>query len=210
MTDSARVSARTAVTDVKKGLLRDAAREVFARRGIRDASVREIAKTAGYATSAIYTRYRSVEELYGDIVRESLEALLDQIRAARMSAMDGARADASLRAVHRFYLDRPQDFELSFHLYDGVRPLGLGDRLIEGLNALMREVLAEIDLAFAADGTATDDRSATRAAVGLTFVFGLLLMRQTNRLAPLSQDPDRLLEQHLRLIGALARQHHAA
>jgi AcrR family transcriptional regulator len=210
MTDSTRVSARIAVTDFKKGLLRDAAKEVFAKRGIRDASVREIAKTAGYATSAIYTHYRSVEELYGDIVRESLEALLAAIRAARASAVDGERADATLRGLYRFYADRPQDFELSFHLYDGIRPLGLSDRLIDSLNGLMREVLGEIDRAFAADGMPSDDQSATRAAAGLTFVFGLLLMHQTNRLALLSQDADRLLEQHLQLIGSLARQPHAA
>jgi TetR/AcrR family transcriptional regulator len=200
MTDEARVSARAAVTDFKKGLLRDAAKEVFARRGIRDTSVREIAKTAGYATSAIYTHYRSVEELYADIVRESLVALLAELRAAAVSGVDGQRTSATLRALYRFYRDRPREFELSFHLYGGIRPQGLGDRRDEELNALMREAVREVGQAYVRDGLATERSASAHATTGVAYVFGLLLMHQTKRLALLGQDADTLLEQHLALV----------
>lgn len=197
-TSEAQTQARTAVTDFKKSLLRDAAKEVFSTRGIREASVRQIAKTAGYTTSAIYTHYGSVEELYGDIVRESLELLLDDLRL--ISADSPGMTAASLRAFFAYYLTRPREFELSFHLYDGVRPHGLGDDLNSELNDLMRSVFRRIGDAFVTDGLATDDTAMSRATQACTFVFGLLLMFHTRRLFLLDEDPESLLEGYLALV----------
>jgi AcrR family transcriptional regulator len=199
-TSDASVLARSAVTDFKKGLLREAAKEVFSKRGIRDTSVRQIAKTAGYTTSAIYTHYASVEELYGDIVRESLDILLTEIRDLTTGEVDGQEVARTLRYFYRYYITRPREFELSFHLYDGIRPHGLGDELNGELNALMTSVLQEIGHSFVLDGLATEEESLTRGTEAATYVFGLLLMYHTRRLQILGQDPDKLLDHYLGLV----------
>lgn len=192
--------ARAAVADFKKGLLREAAKEVFSKRGVRGTSVREIAKAAGYTTSAIYTHYAKVEELYGDIVRESLEALLLQLRSRDASTPPGDKVAVALSTFHHYYVERPREFELSFHLYDGIRPHGLGDKLNDDLNALMKDVFREIAAAFVGDGLATEPDAMTRATGACTFVFGLLLMFHTRRLFLLSEDHERLLEDYLALL----------
>jgi AcrR family transcriptional regulator len=193
-------SARTAVADFKKGLLREAAKEVFSQRGIRDTSVRQIATAAGYTTSAIYTHYSSVEELYGDIVRESLETLLEELTSIREDAKDGHAVSHALRRFHLYYIDNPREFELSFHLYDGIRPHGLGEKLNGELNALMKSVFGEIGKAFIADGLADETTAMTRSTEACTFVFGLLLMYHTRRLFLLGADHERLLADYVRMV----------
>ncbi|WP_214105645.1 TetR/AcrR family transcriptional regulator [Acrocarpospora catenulata] len=199
-------SARAAVTDFKRGLLREAAKEVFSKKGIRDTSVREIAKAAGYATSAIYTHYGSVEELYGDIVRESLEILLGEIRAQLADETgEGQRVSRCVRTLYRYYITRPRDFELSFHLYDGIRPHGLNTELNTELNAVMTSVFQAIGEAFVADGLATEQDALARSTEASTYAFGLLLMFHTRRLFLLDQDADSLLDHYLNQVQSQPR-----
>src|SRR3954471_3812383 len=121
--DDAVVARKAAVNDYKRSLIRDAAKDVFTREGIDGASLRAIAKQAGYTTGAIYVHYATKEELYADVLGESLDALLAQL--------EPARGDASevLHALLGFYRDRPHDFDLSFYLFGGTRPVGLNAEL---------------------------------------------------------------------------------
>uniref|UniRef100_UPI0028AD380C TetR/AcrR family transcriptional regulator n=1 Tax=Lacrimispora sp. TaxID=2719234 RepID=UPI0028AD380C len=56
----------------KKQQIIDAAIEVISNQGIEKTSVREIAAAAGLTTGAIYYHYKNKEELFQDVVNESI------------------------------------------------------------------------------------------------------------------------------------------
>jgi AcrR family transcriptional regulator len=77
----------------------EAAREVFLRRGFHAASLDEIAEEAGYTKGAVYSNFRSKDELF--------VAVLDAHFAERVSAysefvLDQEQLEDSYRAVARF------------------------------------------------------------------------------------------------------------
>ncbi|WP_152543612.1 helix-turn-helix domain-containing protein, partial [Methylibium sp. T29] len=75
-----------AVADARRALVLDAARAAFFELGLERASVREIARRAGYTPGAIYSYFASKEEMYGALLGESLERLNQAVAAARPGA----------------------------------------------------------------------------------------------------------------------------
>jgi AcrR family transcriptional regulator len=185
------VARKAAVSDYKRSLIREAAKGVFAERGIDGASLRAIAAAAGYTTGAIYVHYATKEELYADVLRESLGALLAELDAAPRDP------GGVLRAVLRFYRERPQDFDLSFYLYGGTRPAGLNPVLDRELNARMTEIVDRVGSALG-----PPERARHLGSAATAHLFGLVLMERTGRLRVLGEDPDALLDTYLSTLEA--------
>ena len=100
-------SRSSAVNALKRDLIREAAKRVFVARGLSAASVREIAQQAGYTTGAIYFHYASKEEIYADVLRESLAALHEAVSSAAAAEKKPCRgARRRLSRLHRL-LPRP-------------------------------------------------------------------------------------------------------
>ncbi|MBA1393979.1 TetR/AcrR family transcriptional regulator, partial [Lactobacillus sp. XV13L] len=59
----------------------DAARKLFSEKGVKDTSIRDIAKEAGYSHTMIYSYFDSKQELFALIAIEPLNILYDQFRA---------------------------------------------------------------------------------------------------------------------------------
>lgn len=189
---------RDVVREFKKGLIRDAARQTFAERGMEGATLREIAQAAGYTTGAIYTYFDTKEELYAEVLRDSLHALRESVSVAVGTAVEPSSA-AALRGLWAFYDERPTDFELGFYLYGGVRPAGLNKPLDDELNLLFSKVMSIIGDALVADGLTSPDHSHHLAVVHATWVFGLLLMDKTGRVRSVEQSTSALLSSYLQM-----------
>jgi AcrR family transcriptional regulator len=88
----------------------DAARQVFARKGFRDASVDEIAQAAGVAKGTVYLYYSSKEAVYQAALEDGLRRLIDEIRA-RMAAATGLREQVrAFVATKLEHFDKHRDF----------------------------------------------------------------------------------------------------
>lgn len=197
MTDAATTERRLAVHAYKREWIVEAARTVFARDGIGRASMREIAKGAGYTVGVIYNYFRSKEELYAEVLSGSLTALTGEVAAAADGAPHGKRAAAGLRALYRFYRERPGDFDLSFYLYQGARPVGPDEQLDRRLNGLVVAVIDVLADALVADGIDPPERARSHAVRATSAIFGLVLMAQTGRLSSLGERPDDVRERML-------------
>ncbi len=197
MTDRAISERKLAVHAYKREWIVEAARTVFARDGIGRASMREIAKGAGYTVGVIYNYFGSKEELYAEVLRGSLSALTADVAAAAEGAAEGERAAAGLRALHAFYRDRPGDFDLSFYLYQGARPVSLDAELDRRLNARVEALMDVLAAALVADGTDPPAQARSHAVRAMSAIFGLILMAQTGRLSTLGERPDDMLERML-------------
>ena len=114
MPASAKASRNTAVNALKRDLIREAAKRVFLARGLSAASVREIALQAGYTTGAIYFHYASKEEIYADVLRQSLSALhRDGVGRSSVAGGRTGVAHRRLPRLHRLLSRQPARPQLS-------------------------------------------------------------------------------------------------
>jgi AcrR family transcriptional regulator len=92
-------SARAEGRDGRHALL-DAAAEVFARRGFRDASVDEIAERAGYSKGAVYWHFSGKDDLFFALLDERIDRPIREAIAQLESAP--AEQDMSVEASQFF------------------------------------------------------------------------------------------------------------
>jgi TetR/AcrR family transcriptional regulator len=184
----------------KRQLVIDAARRVFASRGLEEASMRLIAAEAGCTTGAIYPYFRGKEEIYAAILSESLRCLRQCIEQA-MAGAPGPfeKVRASVRAFYAFYAERPLDLSLGLYLYRGLRPAGLSeehDRSLNGQLLACRRLIAQ-----AFDEAGFRDAK-TEASAAIAHGVGLLVLEKTGRLRTFDASAEPLLERYLALLGA--------
>jgi AcrR family transcriptional regulator len=170
------------LTDARRALVLDAARAVFAEHGVEGASIRVIAKRAGYTAGAIYSYFDSKEAIYAALLRESLERLQQAVDAARASR---ARPDRSLAARasawFHFYARNPRDLDLGFYLVQGLAPRGLTSELDRELNQRLLAALQPCKDALLALGL---DEAIAQVEHTALFAhgIGLLLLQHTGRI----------------------------
>ena len=199
----AKTERQQAMTDVRRALVLDAARAVFEKLGIEGASIREIARAAGYTPGAIYFYYDSKEAIYGALLAESLERLNDKVAQAGTVAQDAAaRLEAKASAWFDFYADNPRELDLGFYLVQGMRPRGLNATLNEQLNSRLRGALQPCEAALQALGL-TGEAALRETTALFAHGVGLLLLKHTGRIRMFGQDATLLFDAYV--IGLLER-----
>jgi len=186
-----------AVSDHRRGLILDAAKQVFQESGLDGANVREIAKRAGYTPGAIYFYFRSKEEIYGALLADSLERLNVAVAAAGKSTRSRrAKLLAKATAFFAFYSENPRDLDLGFYLFHGMKPHGLTPELNEQLNTRLRDALVPTEAVLLEMGV-----TAATALREVTALFahcvGLLLMQHTGRIKMFEQDAAQLFKDYI-------------
>ena len=125
-------AARDEHRDAREALL-DAAAEVFAARGLRDASVDEVAERAGYSKGAVYWHFESKDGLFLAL----LEERVDRPTREMIELLESAPADQdmSVEASRRFAerLSAQRELLLLEHEYwlRAVRDAELRERYVE-------------------------------------------------------------------------------
>ena len=193
-----------AVADVKRAHVLAAARTAFFELGLDGASLREIAKRAGYTPGAIYSYFASKEDIYAALLGESLERLnagvAEAVAPRRTTAAEALHAAAT--AFFDFFRENPRDLDLGFYLFQGMRPRGLTPALNERLNARLRDALAPTANALLALGF---DAPAAQAETTALFAHavGLLVLSHTGRIRMFRQESQALFEHYV--VALLAR-----
>ncbi|MBA3595072.1 MAG: TetR/AcrR family transcriptional regulator [Pseudomonadota bacterium] len=189
------------MNDSRRALVLDAARSVFERLGIEGASIREIAKQAGYTPGAIYSYFENKEAIYGALLAESLERLNAAVDAAVHAAgAAGLSPDELLEATARawfgFYAANPRDLDLGFYLVQGMRPRGLTTELNFQLNDRLHDALRPCEEALQAMGLSPDDALRENTAL-FAHGVGLLLLQHTGRIRMFGQDATALFKNYV-------------
>ena len=199
----ARLQRQQAMNDSRRALMLDAARSVFERLGIEGASIREIAKQAGYTPGAIYSYFDNKEAIYGALLAESLERLNAAVNAAGLGEISPAGLLLSkASAWFGFYAANPRDLDLGFYLVQGMQPRGLTCELNDQLNARLYDALRPCDQAMRAMGLSAEDALRENTSLFAQGV-GLLLLQHTGRIHLFGQDATLLFESYL--IGLVER-----
>lgn len=193
----ARQLRQQALSETRRALVLDAARAVFLEHGLEGASIREIARRAGYTAGAIYSYFESKEAIYGALLAESLDRLNRAVGEAE-PADDSPAALLRSKAAgwFGFYAANPRELDLGFYLVHGLAPRGLTSELNQRLNARLYEALAPGERALQAMGL--DAAGARRENTALfAHGVGLLLLQHTGRIRMFRQDATDLFDHYL-------------
>lgn len=202
MNEIAKSRRKLAIGAVKRELIRSAAKQIFANQGLDDTSVREIAKQAGYTTGAIYFHYSNKEELYADILRESLDNLYDGVASSVADETQPVAAlAAAFRALVGYYDENPRDLDLSLYLLNGTRPRGLTPALNRELN---RKLLAVLDVYRVQLAKAGVEDARLSVEVGGLFdeMIGCLVASHTGRLKVIGTNLASVVDHHVANLAA--------
>ena len=195
---TATANRRRAVSDLKRSLILDAAREVFEAEGLDGASLRGIAAKAGYTPAALYFHFDSKEAIYAEVLAQSLERLNTHVAASQKSARTPAQRFASAAlAWFGFYAQNPSDLDLGFYLFrGGLKPRGLGRDRDDALNAALEASLAPLVQA-ARDMGASETQARDIMAGVFAHATGLLTLTHTGRTRRFKINPIGLMTQYV-------------
>lgn len=195
MITESRNGRRKAVSELKRGLILDAARKVFEAEGLEGASLRAIASAAGYTPAALYFHFESKEAIYAEVLRASLANLEAAIRRASARGRTAAdRFQAASMAFFRFYSDNPRDMDLGFYLFrGGMKPQGLGKQRDEDLNAALAQAMQPIAVEAEALGAPREEARVLMADV-FAHAAGLLLLAHTGRIRMFGASANELMQ----------------
>ena len=195
MAKEQRIGRQKAVSELKRSLIMDAARQVFEAEGLDGASLRAIATAAGYTPAALYFHFESKEAIYAEVLRESLTALRKAVAGAVARAKTPAdQFRAAALAFFRYYADNPRDLDLGFYLFrGGMEPHGLGKERDEVLNSALELALHPIASAAEALGARHDEARFLMADI-FAHAAGLLLLAHTGRIRMFGASAPHLME----------------
>jgi AcrR family transcriptional regulator len=192
------------LSDARRGMVLDAAREVFARQGLERTSMREIAKQAGYTPGALYAFFASKADLLVSLMEDLLSQLLNAVSQAKSLKPQAehmllARGNAWIA----FFTARPRDLELTLHVLAGANLQAMPPELAARLHPRLRDSLfplAQVLLAQGADPVEVDREMEALLAHGM----GLLLSQDSTRLQSPDHSPEALFAAYLTQV---ARRH---
>jgi AcrR family transcriptional regulator len=165
---------------ITRAQLLDAAERVFARDGLRGASVDAIALEAGYSTGAVYSNFKGKEDLFLTLVEERIDPRLASVYEAMEAEL--AAGVAPLEAARRFVATLRSERDSFLLLIDfwgqAVRDPAAAERFNERharLRAIVGRLLdAAIPEREAGAGLPTDQLAITLIALANGFAIELL------------------------------------
>src|SRR5438876_2091773 len=198
MANEQRTGRQKAVSDLKRGFILDAARQVFETEGLDGASLRAIATAAGYTPAALYFHFESKEAIYAEVLCESLTDLSKTIaRAVARARTPADRLRAAALAFFRYYADNPRDLDLGFYLFrGGMKPQGLGKERDDILNAALESAMQPIADAAQALGARREEARSLMADI-FAHAAGLLLLAHTGRIRMFGASAPHLMERFI-------------
>jgi len=137
--------ARARTTTTLRDVIRNTARELFARAGYESVSLRRIGTEVGCSPMAMYRHYASKEDLLVSICEETFEQMIQTIdREAGRPGTPLERLRACVSTVIDFHLGHPNHFKVTFmtEIPPGPaaqRKVAMGQRVLDRLRAGVRE-----------------------------------------------------------------------
>jgi AcrR family transcriptional regulator len=198
MSKEQKAGRQRAVSDLKRGLILDAARKVFEADGLDGASVRAIAAAAGYTPAALYFHFESKEAIYAEVLQNSLASLGRTVTSSILRTKTPAdRLREAAMAFFRYYADNPRDLDLGFYLFrGGMKPHGLGKERDEVLNSALESALHPIAEAAQALGMRSEEAKLLMVDT-FAHAAGLLLLAHTGRIRMFGASAPNLMERYV-------------
>jgi AcrR family transcriptional regulator len=163
-----------AMVAVRKGMVVSAAKTVIARLGLESASIREIAKEAGYTPGALYAYFASKNDLLVTMLEDVLVSLAHSVANTQASKSQTDLLLVKGDAWMAHLLMRPNDLELLMYFLSRAGQSKLDAEMTHRIHSALRQTLEPLAQALLSSGLVVERLDAEMEAL-LAFVLGLLL-----------------------------------
>lgn len=193
----AKIRRQQVMAEARKAIVLAAAKDVFARVGLERASMREIAKQAGYTPGALYAYFANKQTLLAAVQEDllkRLETVVQQVKWPKGQADHGLLQKGL--AWLGFFISQPRDLELTLFLLVGAGSQDMPAEVSQRLHRQVRQTLKPIESALISLGASPLQAEVEMEAL-LAHGMGLLLSRDPGRLQTADQSPQALLGRYL-------------
>jgi AcrR family transcriptional regulator len=187
--DSSTEARQQSVRAFKKSVILDSAQRVLERDGIEGATVRAIAKEAGYTPGALYAYYSNKDDILADLLCRSLgqaaRAVRHHVEAGDQHTLHPTELATAFGA---YYRQETGEFDLLLTVLQSQRARNLSPDIARTLNGRLIAALSPIADALEATGRwerqPASEATMQAAALGL----GILVLENSGRLSALGMD----------------------
>lgn len=184
----------------KRQRILEAAATLFRANGLEGTTMRAIAGAAGYSTGAPYAYYRSKEEIFADLVSQSLA---DASRAIKQATRPSLPARALIRAVftafYKYYSGNPAELQLCLSLYSGPQSGGgnLPAEIDARLNSRLMALLGSMANALHTNTHLGADDAQSQTLACFSFMIGVLALEGAGRLDVLGTGAQEMVDRYM-------------
>lgn len=146
-----RVAALAEKAAFTQNAILNAAEEIFARKGLQGARVRDIADEAGVNVATLYNYYKNKNALYEAVLERGIQPVTEVVKNFSLNVHDSASAKEAIHAIMSHLSECPNVSRLIY-----LETVTEGDYLKTLANKWLRPLIEEILAALAAEDNASD------------------------------------------------------
>ena len=173
----------------KRSVILDSAQRILEREGIEGATVRAIAKEAGYTPGALYAYYSNKDDILADLLCRSLgqaaRAVRHHVKAKDQHPLDPIELATIFGA---YYRQEPEEFDLLLTVLQSQRARNLSPDIARALNGRLIAALSPIVDALATTGRWEPQPASEATMQAAALALGILVLENSGRLPALGMD----------------------
>jgi AcrR family transcriptional regulator len=177
-----------AVVEMRRALVLEAVKAVAEKSGIEKASIREIAKQAGYTPGALYAYFATKDDMFGELLKQLLRNLELTIPLAKPARNYSDPLEWMAISWMSHWSQRPGDLKLLMYFLAGGGKGKLSPESENEIHRALRSTLDPVIQTLAESGVPFDALETERETI-LAYALGLLAIQNHNLLQPSQEAP---------------------
>jgi len=184
----------------KRQKILDAAASLFRTKGIEGTTMRAIATAAGYSTGAPYAYYQSKEDIYAELLSNSLSNLSKVVKTASLTTdTPTIRIRNIFTSFFSYYHDHAEELQLGLYLFSSgeVKKRGFSKSTNDQLNGKLLGLLGFMANSLNESEHINAQQAQSETLDAITFFIGTLMLGATGRLNQFGADQQEMIDRYV-------------
>lgn len=198
--DNSKLTRKQEVQAYKRQKILDAAATLFRQKGLDGTTMRAIATEAGYSTGAPYAYFQSKEEIYTELLSNSLADLTTAVKSSVQGYQSETdKVHSAFKAYFNYYHQHPEDLQLGLYLFSSgeVKAQGFSEETNRILNGKLVSLLGFMANTLFELGGNSAEEAQTETLDALSYFTGTLILLETGRLKLFGSDPKEMIDRYM-------------
>jgi len=183
----------------KRQQILNAAKSLFAAKGLDGTTMRAIATEAGYSVGAAYSYYQSKDDIFAALLADSLSDLGRYIKmSVRKNGYPEEIITGAFIAFHRFFSDRPEERRLCLTLFGAASSAIEGNSAEKALSSKLLGVLGYLATILHEQSSFSAAKAQNETIDAVTYMTGVLLLGSSGHLTAMGQREEEMIDRYMK------------